>query len=128
MDPTPRKNKKAAIVPRCLTMIVCNEEHVIERCLRSAAPFITTYCICYNGNGSDRTKDIIRKVMHERNIKGVIHDHTWEEFGPTRTKAFIASREHCPDGWSWVIDADDTIVVIHPVRSTGQVSQRTSRI
>lgn len=91
-------------------MIVCDEEHVIERCLRSAAPFITTYCICYNGTGSGKTKDIIRKVMYERNIKGVIHDHTWEEFGPTRTKAFQASREHCPNGWSWVIDADDTIV------------------
>lgn len=93
---------------RCLTMIVKNEEHVIERCLRSAAPFIHTYCICDNGS-TDRTKQIIKDVMDELGISGVIHDHEWLEFGPTRTLSLEASRAHCPDAWSWVIDADDQI-------------------
>jgi glycosyltransferase involved in cell wall biosynthesis len=44
----------------CLTMIVKDESKVIERALRSAAPFIDTYSICDTGS-SDKTKDIIKK-------------------------------------------------------------------
>ena len=94
--------------PICLTMIVKDEEHIIERCLRSAAPFIDTYCICDTGS-TDRTKAVIKEVMSSMGIDGIIKDHKWNDFGHNRTMSLICSRMHCPDGWSWVIDADDKI-------------------
>jgi len=47
--------------------------------------------------------------MGSLGIPGVIHDHVWEGFGANRTRSMEEARKHCPDGWSWVIDADDQI-------------------
>ncbi len=97
----------------CLVLIVKDEEHVIERCLRAAAPFIDTYCICDTGS-TDKTKEVIFKTMSSLGIFGVIKDHKWERFSINRTKSLEESRDFCPDGWSWVVDADDEIKGIPP--------------
>jgi glycosyltransferase involved in cell wall biosynthesis len=89
-------------------MIVKNEKHVIERALRSAAPFVTCYSICDTGS-TDGTQDIIRKTMEELNIPGQVLDRPWVGFGHNRSESLEESRNLCPTGWSWVLDADDTI-------------------
>ena len=95
-------------VPVCLTMIVKNEEAVITRGFDSILPYITHYAICDTGS-TDRTVEIIEKYMAEHHIIGKVFHHAWKNFGHNRTLSLEASREVCPDGWAWVLDADDTI-------------------
>ncbi len=92
----------------CLAMIVKNEEHVIERALRSAIPFIDSYAICDTGS-TDKTKEIIARIMEEANKPGIIQDDKWINFGHNRSLALEAARNQEPDGWSWMLDADDSI-------------------
>lgn len=92
----------------CLTMIVKNEEHIVERALKSILPYITTYSICDTGS-TDKTKEVIKSFMTANGIDGVIHDCKWVNFGVNRTISLQKAREHCPDGYAWVLDADDTV-------------------
>jgi len=87
-----------------LVMIVKDEEAVVERALRSALPFISTYLIVDTGS-TDRTKEIIRGVM--KDVSGQIVDRPWANFGANRTDALTLC-----DGrmdWAIMLDADDTI-------------------
>ena len=89
-----------------LCMIVKDEEHCIERCLESVAPFIDRYDISDTGS-SDSTKEKIKNFFDSKGIPGEIYDEPWQGFGKSRTKAF----ENCKDKaeYAWVIDADDTL-------------------
>jgi hypothetical protein len=85
-------------------MIVKDEETVIERALRSALPFITTYMIVDTGS-TDRTKEIIAQVMAD--VSGQIVDRPWVSFGQNRSEALALC-----DGqmeWALMLDADDTL-------------------
>jgi glycosyltransferase involved in cell wall biosynthesis len=87
-----------------LVMIVKDEEAVIERALRSALPFISTYVIVDTGS-TDRTKEIIRTVL--AGIPGILEDRSWVSFGFNRTEALSLC-----DGrmdWALMLDADDSI-------------------
>ena len=53
-----------------LTMIVRNEERVIERCLASVRPYVDGYVICDTGS-TDRTIELIEAAME--GIEGVVH-------------------------------------------------------
>ena len=95
--------------PICLCMIVKNEEHVIERSLNSAAPFVSTYVICDTGS-TDKTKELITKTMDKHGIKGLIIDSPWVNFGHNRSIALEEARKHTGNkGWSWMLDADDSL-------------------
>jgi hypothetical protein len=94
--------------PICLTLIVKNEEKVIERCLKSTLNLISTYCICDTGS-TDNTKEVITDFFKKHKISGVIHDTPWVNFGVNRSILLEKSREHCPDGYSFMIDADDVV-------------------
>jgi len=87
-----------------LVMIVKNEEAVIERALRSALPFISTYVIVDTGS-TDRTKEIIQEVM--KDVSGLVVDRPWVNFGVNRSEALTLC-----DGqmeWAIMLDADDTL-------------------
>ena len=87
-----------------LVMIVKDEEAVIERALRSAIPFISTYVIVDTGS-TDETKEIIRRVMSD--ISGLIVDRPWTNFGVNRSEALALC-----DGrmnWAIMLDADDNL-------------------
>lgn len=92
-----------------IVMIVKDEEAVIERALRSALPFISTYVIVDTGS-TDRTKEIIRTVL--AGIPGILEDRPWVSFGSNRTEA-LALCEGRMD-WAIMLDADDSLVGTPP--------------
>jgi len=118
-----------------LCMIVKNETHVIERCLRSAAPFIDRYDITDTGS-TDGTQDLIRKIMEELNVPGEVHQSDWKGFGDhagkigSRTEALQNAAKSDAE-YAWMIDADDSIesgqLVLPENASADAYSLRISR-
>lgn len=90
-----------------LVMIVKDEEAVIERALRSAIPWIQTWSIVDTGS-TDSTKDVIRRVMAEADISGVLHERPWVNFGHNRTEALELCRGRAE--WAIMLDADDNLM------------------
>lgn len=90
-----------------LVMIVKNEEDVIERALRSAIPWIQTWCIVDTGS-TDATKEVIRRVMAEADISGCLHERPWVNFGHNRTEALELCRGRAE--WAIMLDADDNLM------------------
>lgn len=112
----------------CLSMIVKNEAHVIERCLRSVAPIVDYFVIIDTGS-TDGTQTVIRKIAKRLKLKGKILSREWVDFGTNRTEAFVLAREYLKQLkldltqiHALVVDADDTIRVSDPV--TFQASLR----
>jgi hypothetical protein len=89
-----------------LCMIVKNEEHVIERAMKSALRMMDTFCIVDTGS-TDKTKEIIQKVSDELGIKGFVYDRPWVNFGHNRTEALELARNHMK--WGFMLDADDIL-------------------
>lgn len=78
-------NKKNNERPRlCLTMMVKNESHIIERCLESVVDIIDYWVICDTGS-TDGTQEIIQRYFDKANIQGELHQHEWKDYGHNRT-------------------------------------------
>jgi len=96
-----------------LCMIVKDETHVIERCLKSAAPFIDRYDITDTGS-TDGTQDLIKKTMDELGVPGTVHQSDWKGFGDhngqigSRSES-LRNAETSDCDFAWVIDADDSL-------------------
>lgn len=88
----------------CLNMIVKNEAHVIERCLRSAKPLIDAWCIVDTGS-TDGTQDVIRDFMAD--MPGALHERPWKNFGHNRTESIQLAAGMAD--WILTIDADETL-------------------
>jgi glycosyltransferase involved in cell wall biosynthesis len=88
-------------------MIVKNEEHVIERSLQSALPFVDTWCIVDTGS-TDKTMDIIRSVTAAAGKEGKLYERPWVNFGHNRSEALELARPLAD--WSYMTDADDITV------------------
>lgn len=89
----------------CLSMIVKNEAHCIEKCLESVKPFIDYWIICDTGS-TDNTEEVIRKCLDS--IPGEIHNHKWEDFATNRNKALELAKDKAD--YTFIIDADDHLV------------------
>lgn len=89
----------------CLNMIVKNEAHVIERCLRSVRPFIDSWVIVDTGS-TDGTQQLIRQFFAD-DLPGVLHERPWRNFGHNRTEALELAREH--GDYLFIIDADEVL-------------------
>jgi tetratricopeptide (TPR) repeat protein len=72
-------------------MIVKNESHIIEGCLKSALSLAQSYCIVDTGS-NDTTVGIIKSVKFP--IEGKIVAHKWKDFGHNRTLAFRETQDH----------------------------------
>jgi hypothetical protein len=92
-----------------LVMIVKDEEAVIERALRSAIPFISTWVIVDTGS-TDKTKEIIQTVFAD--ISGLLIERPWVNFGTNRSEA-LALCDPLMD-WAIMIDADDNLDGVVP--------------
>jgi len=96
-----------------LCMIVKDETHIIEECLRSMAPYVDRYDITDTGS-TDGTPELIKKIMDELNIPGEVYLSDWKGFGDhanrigSRTESFHNAEGGGAD-YAWVIDADDYI-------------------
>lgn len=88
----------------CLSMIVKNEAHVIERCLRSVKPCIHAFAICDTGS-TDGTQDIIRKFLGD--LPGEVIDRPWVDFSTNRNEALELAKKF--GDFALVIDADDVL-------------------
>lgn len=85
-------------------MIVKNEAHVIERCLRSVRPYIHAWAISDTGS-SDGTQDIIRRCM--AGIPGELIERPWLDFASNRNEALELAQRY--GDYALIIDADDTL-------------------
>ena len=87
----------------CLNMIVKNEAHVIERCLKSTLPLIDRWCIVDTGS-TDDTEARIRATL--AGVPGSLHARPWKNFGHNRNEALqLAAHERCD--YVIFIDADE---------------------
>ena len=92
----------------CLNMIVKDEQDVIARCLRSALPYISSYCIVDTGS-TDRTKEIILETLKE--LPGRVLDFEWTgNFSEARNFAFEAALAQDP-AYLMFMDADELLVI-----------------
>jgi len=96
-----------------LCMIVKDETHIIEECLRSMAKYVDRYDITDTGS-TDGTPELIKKVMDELGVPGEVYLSDWKGFGDhankigSRTESFH-NAETGGSEYAWVIDADDYI-------------------
>lgn len=88
----------------CLTMIVRNEEQIIERCLKSAIPYIDYWAICDTGS-TDKTRKIIERTLSEV-IPGFIYSDPWVNFAHNRTNSFILAKQSLEPDYCLLLDAD----------------------
>lgn len=89
----------------CLSMIVKNEAHCIEKCLQSVKPFIDYWVISDTGS-SDNTEEIVKSIL--KDIPGEYVHHPWKDFSTNRNLALNISRKY--GDYSFFIDADDYFV------------------
>lgn len=96
-----------------LCMIVKNETHIIEQCLRSMAKYVDRYDITDTGS-TDGTQELIKNIMSELGVTGEVYQSDWKGFGDhagnigSRTEAFMNAEKGGAE-YAWVIDADDYI-------------------
>ncbi len=86
----------------CLSMIVKNESHVIQRALASARPLIDSWVIIDTGS-TDGTQEVIRDYMQD--IPGVLIERPWKNFAHNRNEALILAQQQ--GDYVLFLDADD---------------------
>ena len=84
-----------------LCMIVCNEEHTLERCLSSVKGTVDEIILVDTGS-IDRTKEIGKK------FGAIIFPHTWkDDFSDARNRGIKEAKGE----WILVLDADEVLDV-----------------
>jgi len=68
-----------------VSMIVKNEEEIIQRLLESLRPFISYYCICDTGS-IDMTRETIETWLRNNGLSGEIHQDPWVSFAWNRNR------------------------------------------
>ena len=90
----------------CLSMIVKDEAHIIQRCLESVKPLIDSYVIHDTGS-TDGTQDVIRTVMGD--IPGQVTSRPWANFSENRNQALDEARLR--GEFVLIMDADDWLEI-----------------
>lgn len=98
----------------CLSMIVKNEAHVLERCLRSVFPFVDTWVISDTGS-TDGTQDLIRRVMADK--PGLLVERPWVNFAHNRNEVLTLAQAR--GEYVFFIDADETLMLERPIDTSG---------
>jgi len=90
----------------CLVMIVRDEAHVIERCLKSVLPLITDWVIVDTGSVDDTPARIEQLLGH---LPGRLHHRPWVDFGHNRSEAMALAAGR--GDFLLLIDADEELIV-----------------
>src|SRR5579859_1002358 len=88
----------------CVSMIVRNEAHVIERCLGSLKPYVHSWAISDTGS-SDGTQDIVRRFMDD--LPGELIERPWHDFATNRNEVLELAKKY--GDYALIIDADEVI-------------------
>lgn len=91
-------------------MIVRDESAVIERCLRSAIPHISSWSICDTGS-TDGTPERVAAILE--GIPGRVHHRAWRDFGTNRSEALALARGTAD--YLLLLDADQELVADRPL-------------
>jgi glycosyltransferase involved in cell wall biosynthesis len=97
----------------CLSMIVRNESARIERALKSAVPYISSWCILDTGS-TDGTPEKIIQFFRDAEVPGELRHGPFEDFGQARNLALANARECLPvyqPKFFLLMDADMELVV-----------------
>ena len=86
-------------------MIVKNESSIIERCLKSVAPFISTWVIHDTGS-TDSTREKIVEFFKELKMPGVLSEVTFKDFEFNRNAALKEAVKQKEIDYVLFIDAD----------------------
>jgi glycosyltransferase involved in cell wall biosynthesis len=86
----------------CLNMIVKNEAHCIERCLKSVRPFVDSWVIVDTGS-TDGTQQLVRSTFTD--LPGELHERPWKDFAHNRNEALALAKGKAD--YILIIDADD---------------------
>lgn len=97
-----------------LMMIVKDEEHVIERCLRSVLPHVDWWLVIDTGS-SDRTREVVREVMGD--LPGDLLERPWVNFGHNRTELFREAAALHPGDYALALDADEVLEDLRDLRA-----------
>src|SRR5262245_43091639 len=89
-----------------LCMIVKDEAHVLERCLRSVRPLIDAWTVVDTGS-TDGTQQRVRDFLAA--LPGALHERPWRDFAWNRTEALELARGTAD--YLLVIDADEELAV-----------------
>jgi glycosyltransferase involved in cell wall biosynthesis len=89
----------------CLSMILKNEGHVIERCLASARQFVDSFAIVVDDETTDDTEEKVRRSM--RGLPGAMIRKKWRGFGAARTTSLAIARGRAD--YALVLDADEVL-------------------
>jgi glycosyltransferase involved in cell wall biosynthesis len=91
----------------CLTLIVKNEAHVMERCFECNFPYVTSWCIVDTGS-TDGTQELIQRLADKAGKPGKLYERPWVNFGHNRSEALQLARDMDPKpDWLFMTDADD---------------------
>lgn len=90
----------------CLVMIVRDEAHVIERCLRSVKPLATRWVIVDTGSEDD-TPERIERLLGE--LPGRLYHRPWVNFGHNRSEAMALASSQ--GDFLLLIDADEELII-----------------
>ena len=88
-----------------LVMIVKNEKHVIERCLRSVKNLLDYWVIVDTGS-IDGTQEVVKNFL--KDLPGELHERPWINFAHNRNEAMQLAKSKAD--YLLFIDADDYLV------------------
>jgi hypothetical protein len=91
-----------------LCMIVKNEAHTIETCLRSVHRLVD-YVLIEDTGSTDGTQSIIRSYLADHAMPGEVFQADWQDFATNRSIGLARLRENQEIDYALVIDADDVL-------------------
>lgn len=92
-----------------LAIILKNEEHVIERCLKPFLPHLDYWVLADNGS-TDKSEEVAKGILHH--IPGEYLHHKWHDFSTNRNMCLEEAEKHAD--YVLMMDADDRFVISDP--------------
>lgn len=103
----PRRSQPG-VTAICLALNVKNEEHIIARCIESAAPYVDGV-VCADTGSTDGTIAEVRATCERLGLALKLHERPWENFADSFTQ-LLREAQRAGYDYGWVLDADEEVV------------------